>query len=92
MPVLAKLLSREKMPTPVPDHLAVGIFDGITGLRCAIGVPKDVAAYVSDIGIRGHGWPRQMPEAFGEAPSTPVPGLRLSNTPTPGDLLLEFVL
>ena len=53
MPVLAKLLSWEKMPTPVPYNVAIGILDRITGLRRAVGVPKDVSSYVSDIGIGG---------------------------------------
>src|SRR5215471_17131513 len=92
VPVLAKLLRREMLATPVPYHVAVGILDRITGVRHAIGVPKDVASYVCNIGISGHCWPRQTPESFGEVPSTPVPGLRLGNAPTPGDLVLEVLL
>jgi hypothetical protein len=54
MPVLAKLLSWEKMPTPVPYNVAVGILDRITSLWRAIGVTEDVSSYVSDMGISGY--------------------------------------
>jgi hypothetical protein len=92
MPILAERFGGENVPTTVPDDIAVGIFDGITGMWRAVGIAKDVPSYGGNVGIGGDSRPRKTPEPGSEPPATLVPGLWFGNAATPGDAGVQFLL